>query len=310
MFMLYLPLHWTRRLAFIMLHTITVGIFVVFALSARSSVALAEEGSVCSRVTEGLVACYPFNGNANDESGHGKHAIAINMPELSEDRFGRPQRAYKFDGIDDYMDMGDSPLLNPQNAITVSCWFNLYRYKSGRGEEHNLIVKDDFNYSKRDYLLTVNYQAQFVVFNMDNVPGIVNGGSIGLLKWHHVAGTYDGSTIKLYVDGTLSGSRTWNGFIHDTDTSLLIGHTNDSRYDRVLDGRIDDVRIYNRALTEAEIQQLADRAGIVTEPDRLDINKTGRPDCMRQWQRTPPRHCHWPRAGRHSRRRHHYCQGR
>jgi hypothetical protein len=70
--------------------------------------------------TNGLVAWYPFNGNANDESGNGNNGT-VNGATLTTDRFGNVGKAYGFDGIDDYINCGNSSAFN-QNNISVSVW--------------------------------------------------------------------------------------------------------------------------------------------------------------------------------------------
>ncbi|HPG82080.1 MAG TPA: hypothetical protein PKY55_02300, partial [bacterium] len=70
--------------------------------------------------TEGLVAWYPFNGNANDESGHGRNGTVYGAV-LTADRMGRAANAYQFDGVDDYIDLGDWPF---GGEMTISAWVN------------------------------------------------------------------------------------------------------------------------------------------------------------------------------------------
>jgi hypothetical protein len=73
--------------------------------------------------TDGLVAWYPFNGNANDESGNGNHGT-VNGATLTTDRFGNANSAYSFDGVNDFIDAGIFYNFGTAN-FTVSCWFKL-----------------------------------------------------------------------------------------------------------------------------------------------------------------------------------------
>jgi hypothetical protein len=74
-----------------------------------------------------LVAYYPFNGNANDESGNGNHGT-VSGALLVADRFGQANRAYAFDGIDDYIRISNQPDLNFQQAITISFWMKIGQF--------------------------------------------------------------------------------------------------------------------------------------------------------------------------------------
>jgi hypothetical protein len=75
-------------------------------------------GPIYADLTDGLVAYYPFNGNANDVSGNGHHGT-VNAAILAEDRFGNPDSAYDFDGDNDYIWLGDIP---SANAMTIAAW--------------------------------------------------------------------------------------------------------------------------------------------------------------------------------------------
>ena len=75
-------------------------------------------------------------------------------------------------------------------------------------------------------------------------------------SWHHVAGTFDGTQLRLYVDGSLADSMDYTGTIATTTYPVNIGR-NSQNTDRLYEGAIDEVRIYNRALTEGEILFLA-----------------------------------------------------
>ena len=70
---------------------------------------------------DGLLGYWSFSGNANDESGNGHHGT-VHSCVLSEDRFGNPNSAYYFDGVDDYIAIEPSSLVVNESAITVSCW--------------------------------------------------------------------------------------------------------------------------------------------------------------------------------------------
>ena len=176
------------------------------------------------------------------------------------DPAGKAGGALRFDGANDYIFIPDAPGLNPPNEITASAWVYIYRYKTAP-LSNNIIVKDDFDSQKRDYILQVGYfgagdTAQFTVFTTAG-PGEATGGSVGLAAWHHIAGTYDGHMIKLYVDGALAAAKSHDlpegGTLRNTDTPVRLGGTNELAYNRFFNGLIDEVQIYDRALSASEI---------------------------------------------------------
>ena len=78
-------------------------------------------GYTSADLNDGLVAYYPFNGNANDESGNGNDG-SVNGATLTEDRFDNENSAYSFDGVNDYIVVNDSDDLDNTNKLTISTW--------------------------------------------------------------------------------------------------------------------------------------------------------------------------------------------
>src|SRR5437879_4130564 len=89
-------------------------LFVTFALA----LGVLFQAQAQSWLTNGLVAYYPFNGNANDESANGRNGI-VQGATLATDRFGVPSSAYRFDDVDDGIRIGDSPVTN---QMTIAAW--------------------------------------------------------------------------------------------------------------------------------------------------------------------------------------------
>ena len=75
-------------------------------------------------LTQGLIAYYPFNGNANDASSNGNNGSPQNGVQITSDRFGNANSAYQFDGINDYITIPGANSLNPTNAMSVALYFN------------------------------------------------------------------------------------------------------------------------------------------------------------------------------------------
>ena len=207
----------------------------------------------------GLVAYYPLNGNGNDASANGNHGTVVGA-DPAADRFGNPGRAYLFGNNPahgaqaiDYIRIADSPTLRPQRGITLSAWINTSN-SAGRS-----IVGKQFGGGLEDsYLLWYNVGTLWFTFYPFGGSSI-NAPIPSLGAWHHVAGTWDGAVMRLYVDGNQVAASAFAGSMQYDDSPVLIGADNDNADDAPddgWDGAIDDVRIYNRALSPDEIREL------------------------------------------------------
>jgi hypothetical protein len=213
-------------------------------------------------LTNGLVGYWPFCGNANDLSGNANHGT-VNGATLTTDRFGVANRAYSFDGVNDVISVNNSASLNP-TSVTVSGWFQL---SSLPATHFSLVAKW--------------YQTQSCNQNSDNYTAILGnvsgstrliGGSIHypnstLLSsansivnnnWIHFVYSHNsnsGGTI--YLNGVLVNSNAINGQLCSTPNPLYFGADNNAgTLWRFLNGKLDDIGIWNRALTQQEITQL------------------------------------------------------
>jgi hypothetical protein len=160
-------------------------------------------------IAQGLSAYYPFNGNANDESGHLQDGTASGA-SLVSDRFGNTARAYSFDGASSYVEI--PPASFDSGDYSVSLWFNAAQYpdSAGAGREAAMLFSRGRN----------NAELHLGIGNPHNVksgirflPRIVDGGTgvsfdapaanYSTNKWVHLVATYQGATrsAHLYLDG-------------------------------------------------------------------------------------------------------------
>jgi hypothetical protein len=201
--------------------------------------------------TAGLIAYYPFNGNANDESGNGNNG-AVNGVTLTAGRNGNVNSAYNFDGINDYIEIANDTIFELTDRITISAWIK-------DAVETGVVV------GKCDYMPggTCNFELftadggsfgfHFYRYGWHRVQSTI---SITDGNWHHIVGTYNRSRIVIYLDGVE------NNYVNDTSTMkaygerLQIGQKQSSWPFDYYKGSIDDIRIYNRALSAEEILAL------------------------------------------------------
>ena len=229
-----------------------------------------------------LEAYYPFNGNANDESGNSYHGQLgdntnpATFPTLTTDRYGNADNAFNFDG-DDYIALHKYVTEDSISEITVCAWVlstntsnNKFIISFDRSESFRLALNDDVN--SNPY---VGWDTQDKGGSTDTndlgSPGSYENG-----KWHHICGWYKSSPTavdkKIFVDGedieaTVNNSHSGRnlgtddrtkhyGFIGwGSEASSFDGNGNVHGDDFMI-GKIDDVRIYSRALSDQEISAL------------------------------------------------------
>ncbi|MEA3480222.1 MAG: LamG-like jellyroll fold domain-containing protein [Bacteroidota bacterium] len=214
-----------------------------------------------------LVAYYPFNGNANDESGNGNNGAVTGAIPV-EDRFGNPDAAYSFNGFTDYIEFGDV-----FNDVFLPFAISVWIYKEQVGPPFQNIFKSDnypgtgSNYYYGFWLTTVNENEQSTVsisycdgggVEIANRRTKNSTSMIYLNQWVHLAINVNGPTdMAIYfntfdVGGTYSGS---GGNMVHSDWTANMGR-NTLPPNIYLNGILDDVRIYNRILTLDEITAL------------------------------------------------------
>ncbi len=232
--------------------------------------------------SNGLVGWWPFNGNANDESGNNLNGTVIGS-NLTTDRIGNSNSAFDFNfnnasfGSQNHeIYIPYSPVLNV-NQISVSVWLypRAYFWPSNPGSSA-IINRYQYGYSNP------NGQAWGIGFTESSVSGSIitsNGTAatsvtsnlaLALNTWHHLVLTYDLVNIKLFIDGVLSSVQPYNGAMNISGNSgISIGESNQANgYWHHTDGKIDDIGIWNRALTACEIQNLYQSQAISAGADQ------------------------------------------
>lgn len=218
--------------------------------------------------TNGLVAYYPFNGNANDESGNGNNGTVIGA-NLSNNRFNSTVSSMKFNGtstIPDYIDLGISPSLKiTGKEITISTWINITGsgFNSGRivlggrvNQEYTLVYESGKILWRPTLTLTGGGISSF-----GHPSAIFSNLTLNFNNWYHVVASYDGNFSKIYINGIVNNSSvslTGLDLAIDNNTALIGGETNahSSGGNSSFQGNIDDIRIYSRALNQSEISAL------------------------------------------------------
>ncbi len=229
-------------------------------LSVNTTGGSGASSQLPANLQQGLVAYYPFNGNANDESGNGNDGV-VNGATLTADRYGVAGSAYSFDGSNDDIEVNHSSSLSFSNAVSISFWLYQMDYTMGNtliGPERVPIGKvnssgDGICFETVDNIGTC-CGAQFYIRNGTSPIQFESVSPMPIASWVHIVGTYDGTNLRLYQNNILMGSFTGNVDLSSLIEDLFFGR--EGINNRFFKGYIDDVFIYNRALTPSEIQQL------------------------------------------------------
>jgi hypothetical protein len=197
----------------------------------------------------GLVAAYSFNEGAGttlgDSSGNGLNGSIAGATWSATGKFGG---ALNFDGVNDWVTVADNNLLDLSTGMTVMAWVNMDVTSGFR----DVLIKEGNNVDVYNlYARNWRGRPESNVF-VGGTNRTAEGSTLAANTWIHLTGTYDGAVLRYYANGTLAASTNAAGSIATSTGALRIG--GNSLWGEFFDGRIDEVRIYNRALSQAEIQ--------------------------------------------------------
>jgi hypothetical protein len=215
--------------------------------------------------TSGLVGWWPFNGNANDESGSGNNGT-VNGSTLTTDRFGNTNKSYSFDGVNDFIEIAYNNSLNNSTG-SVSAWIKtngllsnnqMLIYGQGQGRP-TICVNSSNNHKAR---LQWHQQLSGIANGWAMVTSLSN---IDNSQWVNIVGVYDTIMLKIYINGVLESNyiasyTQWNCSLYNyhiggfNATSISCGGS--LGISQVFNGQIDDIGVWNRALTDCEIKKL------------------------------------------------------
>lgn len=223
-------------------------------------------------LARGLVSCYLINEGAGSkvkDVTYRENDGTLTGMNPESDWLGSPLGgSLHFDGSDDFVSIPDTVANSfalRTTGFTLSAWFaptgeppaNWGRIVS----KSNGSTSDDFalSYAGGTSGDIVKYNPAFRVTTGTGV-GTIGGTTLAQPNtgWYHVAGTWDLATMRIYVNGVLEDSEARGGVLQDSDERLAIGGHADSALRRQA-GYVDDVRLYQRALNDIEIQQLYSR---------------------------------------------------
>ena len=198
--------------------------------------------------TNGLVGYWPFSGNANDESGNGNNGT-VNGANLTTDRFGNVNSAYNFNGLNNYI----SAVRNNLNQFSVSLWFN-----ANLNQEYSPFV-DANNSNWEIYLIYLKPTFTNWITAPSNYEEFISTTTVPLSQWQHIVYTYTSNNVNVYLNGVLISSFS-NVSLVNSNNGLYYFGASISGSSQFYEGKLDDIGIWNRILTQDDITNLYNSA--------------------------------------------------
>ncbi len=230
------------------------GYFVVVTNHSGSATSRVAQLTI-KNLTDGLVAYYPFGGDARDMTGHGNDGT-VTGATLTTDRTGRANSAYAFNGTSAYINCATGPLINANylTNFTLAAWIQV----ANVGDYRPIVSKhtvDGTPNGRAEFLVQVQKtSANLNAFLGDGTSGWypppqLNGGGLATYQWYHVAITVTNNQGFLYLNGRPAANGSFNPSVRLYGTlPLQIGRFYNGSQ-QFFSGKIDEVRVYNWALS-------------------------------------------------------------
>ena len=205
-------------------------------------------------ISTGLTASYMFNSNADDTTGHGYTGTTHNVT-LTSDRFSTTNSAYSFNGSTSYIDVPNSTNINFANGISFSAWImptaltnaSVVDAMSGSGNGFRTNTRDNSSPSPIFWSCSGNYNVGITA---------VSNSQYAIGTWYNITGTWGtDDSVRVYFNGVLQ--QTQHAPYNYTNTNpIYIGRGRQSSTYEFFAGKIDDIKIYNRALTGCDVDSI------------------------------------------------------
>lgn len=234
-----------------------ISCILLFLLAATTLLAQAD-------TLEGLVAYYPFSGNANDESGNQNHGV-VEGPVLTTDRFGVADAAYEFNGVDDIIRILDDSTLRLTDDFTLVAWVMPYTIK-----DHTVFRKNSSQNAfpaQLAYGLGLSSTPHFTFSIGTDLQSNGLSSQLGLLtfpyevnNWYRMIAQKENQTITLTLN--IDGKNTFRFYRREIegmvqyDTSPMLIGSRTRQASNTFEGKIDDIMVFNRFVSLGDITGL------------------------------------------------------
>jgi hypothetical protein len=245
-------------------------LFIAIGIALTTQTLLAQVPSYVP--SNGLVGYWPFNGNANDQSGNGNNGI-VNGATLTTDRFNNLNSAYNFDGIDDRIFINNS-IFDNGSSFTFSGWYFLNTNSNPNNGNNSHIIFNTSPHNGLGFDLNWGSSNKYSVFVGSGTPSTSwnilfdsqSNQNIEVQTWKFVTLVKSSNTYSLYVNGVIDQTWVANNSVQSYLYKLHFGGCDPIISNEVLNGKLDDIGIWNRALTQQEITNLYNSGILSTNP--------------------------------------------
>lgn len=218
-----------------------------------------EENTV--DLSNGLVGKFDLNGNADDSSDFVNNGTIVGSVLPIQNRNGTPNSAMFFNESDGFIDVGNVSALQLTSKISISVWVNANGNQNGwdtivnKWEDDTTTNADGIGFG---YYLGLNPDGLTLRWNVTSQSIQINN-PFPINEWTHIVVTFDGDSLKLYLNGILESQENVSGITLTNNAPFKIGRQSDLDDGTTgFNGGIDDIRVYNRALSLNEIEMLFD----------------------------------------------------
>ncbi|HXS36498.1 MAG TPA: T9SS type A sorting domain-containing protein [Flavipsychrobacter sp.] len=229
----------------------------------------------------GLIARWPFNGNANDVSGNGLNGI-IHGATPAKGYNGLDSTAYRFNGNGDFIYVPNNDLMSVSGNISICALIKPEGFYSGECQGNVILWRgsqestgnfyeleyydnaydrscDSFSPNHEVFAMAVGYPTASLPDSVNYYPSAIDTG-----KWYCVVATHNNDSEKIYVDGALKLAIYKPSLTDSLEDAIVIGmcgaFTDTIDYPYHLNAVVDEIRLYNRALSQSEVQTFCDSA--------------------------------------------------
>ena len=214
-----------------------------------------------------LIAWYPFAGNAQDISGNNLHGQVFGA-KLTEDSLGNLNSAYFFDGVNDHILVQNEPILNFQEGITLSMFVQPWLM----GDKERFIISHGSWQNRWKLSITPDRKVRWTIkFTSGQVRDLDSQTILQEDEYYHVAATYNGRFLMLYINGQLESFLVYEGLMNPSPVDLEIGQIFPDDPSYSFRGVLDEIKIYDFALTPDSV---ANESGHLTAIDDIITNSS------------------------------------
>jgi hypothetical protein len=210
----------------------------------------------------GLVGWWPFTGNANNASGNGNNGTVYPNTVLTTDRANNPSSAYLFNGTTQSGIQTNTPISYTVTGLSASVWFNSNIFLNVSAG-HKMFISGTnnipFQFSYNNGGIDLELYNQVGVLTVYTIPAIFTANT-----WHHVLfSASTNNSVKIYIDGLLSNAANApSSFRVANNSTYIFGLSSSPSFPVPFNGKLDDIGIWNRALTQQEITALYNGANV------------------------------------------------